>query len=58
MRTLAKGVSLSGAGPSLIAFTQDADARDTMREWLQAEQLDYEVPNVGIERIGYRLETQ
>lgn len=56
MSTLSHGVSLSGAGPSLIGFTDDAGARDTMREWLEAEQLEYDVPNIGIERDGYRVE--
>lgn len=56
MRTLLHGVSLSGAGPSLIGFTKDKQAAKTLEAWLDREALPYDVLSVGIEPNGYRLE--
>lgn len=56
MRSLVHGVSLSGAGPTLIGFCADPAVREDMKQWLADEQLDYDVLSIGIERDGYRLE--
>ena len=56
MRTLAHGISLSGAGPSLIAFTDEADVAEKLQAWFTEQQLGYDAYQPGVETVGYRLE--
>lgn len=58
LEELSAGVCLSGAGPTLLGLTNDASAKDRMREWLAEEGLDYQVLDSKIDRVGYRVEAE
>lgn len=56
MEELCNGVCLSGAGPTLLGLTGNPETKEMMKDWLVAENLAYEVLDLKIDRIGYRIE--